>query len=93
MKVVAIVGSGRSGSTLLSLMLSQDSGVFNLGQSRHLFRAFANGEPCSCGVSLRDCPVYGELVPAARAAAGADADPETAGRAWLKGAARLADWV
>ncbi len=93
MKVVAIVGSGRSGSTLLSLMLSQDSGVFNLGQSRHLFRAFANGEPCSCGESLRDCRVYGELVPAARAAAGPGADPESAGRAWLKDAAGLADWV
>ena len=40
MKIIAICGSGRSGSTLLSLLLSQDRSVFNLGQLRHLWRAF-----------------------------------------------------
>ena len=93
MKVVAIVGSGRSGSTLLSLMLSQDTRVFNLGQSRHLFRAYANGEQCSCGRPLPDCPVYGEIVPRADAAAGAETDPGAAGRAWLKDAAAFSDWA
>jgi len=93
MKVVAIVGSGRSGSTLLSLMLAQDPRVFNLGQSRHLFRAYANGDDCSCGARLPDCRVYGDLVPAAGAAAGADAAPSAAVRAWLKDAAGLADWT
>ena len=40
LKVIAICGSGRSGSTLLSLLLSQDTSVFNLGQMRHLNRAY-----------------------------------------------------
>jgi Sulfotransferase family len=93
MKVVAIVGSGRSGSTLLSLMLSQDTRVFNLGQSRHLFRAYANGDECSCGRPLPQCRVYGNLVPVARAAAGPEADPAAPGTAWPKDAARLADWA
>lgn len=93
MKILAIVGSGRSGSTLLSLMLSQDRRVFNLGQSRHLFRAYADGEKCSCSRPLPGCRVYGDLVPVARAAAGEDADPAALGRAWLKDAARLADWA
>ena len=38
LKVIAISGSGRSGSTLLSLLLSQDNSVFNLGQMRHLWQ-------------------------------------------------------
>jgi hypothetical protein len=61
LKVIAISGTGRTGSTLLSLLLSQDNSVFNLGQLRHLRRACANNEPCSCQVTLRDCKVYGQV--------------------------------
>lgn len=62
MKVIAICGSGRSGSTLLSLLLSQHSGVFNLGQYRHLWRSYDNDEPCSCNETLKGCSVYGRVI-------------------------------
>lgn len=64
MKIVAVCGSGRSGSTLLSLLLSQDESVFNLGQLRHLWRSFERNEPCTCGQGLRACEIYGRVLTA-----------------------------
>jgi hypothetical protein len=61
LKVIAISGTGRTGSTLLSLLLSQDNSVFNLGQLRHLRRACGDNAACSCLVNLRDCKVYGQV--------------------------------
>ena len=63
LKVIAISGTGRTGSTLLSLLLSQHPAVFNLGQMRHLWRAFDNNAPCSCRQPLQSCSVYGKAVP------------------------------
>lgn len=61
LKVIAISGSGRSGSTLLSQLLTQDSSVFNLGQMRHVWRAFENDAQCSCRRSLQSCAVYSQV--------------------------------
>lgn len=47
---------------MLSLMLSQDTRVFNLGQFRHLWRAFNDNASCSCGQPLQACPVYSACV-------------------------------
>lgn len=63
MKIIAISGSGRTGSTLLSLLLSQHESVFNLGQMRHLQRAYAKNAPCTCQHPLQQCPVYGHFMP------------------------------
>jgi hypothetical protein len=85
LKIIAISGSGRSGSTLLSLLLSQDSRVFNLGQLRDLWRAFEIDAPCSCGQPLHHCAVYGRTV--------VDSAAMRSGcRAFFKDAARSADW-
>lgn len=62
--IVAIAGSGRTGSTLLSLLLSQHKGIFNLGQLRDLPGAWLAGAPCSCGHPLTSCPVYAPAVAA-----------------------------
>ncbi|MEM7431453.1 MAG: sulfotransferase [Pseudomonadota bacterium] len=86
MKVIAISGSGRSGSTLLSLLLSQDPQVFNLGQSRHLWRAWLADAPCTSGTTVQNSSVYSTLktldlltMPAAE-------------KAFLKDAARMKNW-
>jgi len=94
MKIVAVCGSGRTGSTLLSLLLSQDPRVFNLGQLRHLWRAFDRNEACSCSRVLHDCTVYGRSVPAAFPAAGAGGfvAMHRLARAFQKDAARITDW-
>lgn len=88
MKIVAICGSGRSGSTLLSLLLSQDPAVFNLGQMRHLWRAFERDALCTCDRGLRDCAVYGQVLGDA-ADVGAT---QRLAKSFLKDAERRPDW-
>lgn len=63
MKIIAIAGTGRTGSTLLSQLLSQHPDVFNLGQMRHLPRAFGDNAPCSCKQSLQACAIYSKVRP------------------------------
>ena len=95
MKIIAVSGTGRTGSTLLSLLLAQDPDVFNLGQLRHLWRAFDRDEACTCDHGLRDCAVYGRALPAAFPQAGGDgiAAMHRLARAFQKDAARLPDWT
>ena len=94
MKIIAICGSGRTGSTLLSLLLSQDATVFNLGQLRHLWRAFANNETCTCGDPLHSCATYSRVVPAARAVAESPdvSRVQQLAKDFFKDAARQSDW-
>lgn len=63
LKVIAISGTGRTGSTLLSLLLSQHPAVFNLGQLRDLPGAFEDNAPCTCQQPLQACEVYGAVKP------------------------------
>jgi len=85
-RLIAISGSGRSGSTLLSLLLSQDISVFNLGQLRHLWRAVEHDDACTCGNTLRSCPVYGEAAPQDLA------EMQNLAKVFLKDAASRTDW-
>ncbi len=57
-KIIAISGTGRTGSTLFALLLSQQAGVFNLGQLRDLWWAYGEAAPCSCQNPLTSCPVH-----------------------------------
>lgn len=94
-RLVAIAGSGHSGSTLLALLLSQHQEVFNLSQSRDLWRAWARNPLCACGSRLRSCPVYGRAVPRAAAVAGM-ADParvQELKAAFFQAADGLPDWA
>ncbi|MDH3611938.1 MAG: sulfotransferase [Gammaproteobacteria bacterium] len=95
MKVVAISGSGRSGSTLLSLLLSQDTRVFNLGQLRHLWRAYEDNAACSCGENLQACAVYGRVVPDSHATARSPqiAQMQKLAKAFLKDAVSEQVWA
>lgn len=94
-KVVVIAGAGRSGSTLLSLLLSQHTDTFNLGQSRDLWRAYAANEPCTCGAALPDCPVWGEVARRMfdRSTARRMEEVGTDLRRFMKDAASLDDWT
>ena len=61
-KIITVAGSGRSGSTLVALLLSQHKQTFNLGQMRHLASAWLANAPCSCGRTLQDCAIYAPVV-------------------------------
>ncbi len=53
-----IAGSGRSGSTLLSQLLTQNQDVFNLGQLRDLWKAHNDHLECSCGETVDNCTIW-----------------------------------
>jgi Sulfotransferase family len=66
LRVVYIVGKGRSGSTLLDDLLGTLPGVAPLGEVRLVWkRGFDEGYVCTCGALLTDCPVWRPAVEAA----------------------------
>lgn len=64
--VVAVVGSPRSGSTVLGHVVGAGDGWWFAGELGHLPRLWARNRPCSCGAGVRSCPfwqrVYGDAV-------------------------------
>ncbi len=92
--IITIAGTGRSGSTILSLLLTQHPSVFNLGQLRDLWKSYDRDQPCSCGSKLSACPVYSPVIPALF---GEDtsqglSEMKQLMRAFFKEAASHADW-
>jgi hypothetical protein len=81
--VVYIAGYGRSGSTLLDLLLGRLDGWFSMGEFRQFWVAVRDGWRCGCGADVRDCPVWTDVL------ARADAGPATDVIANLRAAARL----
>jgi hypothetical protein len=58
-----VVGSGRSGSTLLDILLGQVDGVFSTGELHSLWWAgILEGRRCGCGKDVTDCPVWRRVV-------------------------------
>lgn len=56
-------GYGRSGSTIIDLLLNRVPGVVAVGEFRHLFgRALTDNELCSCGHTFRDCPFWKKVM-------------------------------
>jgi hypothetical protein len=91
---LTISGSGRSGTTIISVLLSQGPAVLNIGQLRDVLAAWAADHPCTCGETLSTCSLWGplrqRLWPTASAADLAEAD--RALRRAMADAARLPDW-
>jgi len=62
-KVLSLVGAGRSGSTILSSILSEVPGVFGAGELRWLWaRDLPQQRLCGCGAAPSSCPVWGPTV-------------------------------
>ncbi len=58
-RVLVVVGSGRSGSTLLEAALGEVPGVVPLGELVHLpERALRDDELCACGRPFSGCPFW-----------------------------------
>ncbi|MHB8245839.1 MAG: sulfotransferase [Acidimicrobiales bacterium] len=61
-RVLYLGGVGRSGSTLLELMLAETGGVTALGEVVHLWRrGIQLDELCSCRRRFSDCPFWTEV--------------------------------
>ncbi len=62
-KLLFIVGSDRSGSTLLDRLLGRLDGVFSGGELWHFFlRGVIENDLCGCGDQFRDCHFWAEVV-------------------------------
>ena len=56
-------GYGRSGSTIIDLLLNRAPGVVAVGEFRHLFgRALTDNELCSCGHKFLECPFWKKVI-------------------------------
>lgn len=63
LKIVFIGGSGRSGSTLLDLLLGQVDGFFSLGEMCHIWeRSFVENQLCGCGKPFKSCDFWRVVV-------------------------------
>lgn len=61
-RVLLVVGSGRSGSTLFERALAGVPGVAALGEVVHLWdRAVRDDELCGCGVAFAACPFWSSV--------------------------------
>ncbi|MPZ16996.1 MAG: hypothetical protein GEV06_03640 [Luteitalea sp.] len=61
-QLVYVAGYGRSGSTLLDIVLGNHPQIFGAGELTWLFRASLTDRPCSCGQPLSACPVWAPVV-------------------------------
>ncbi len=81
-KVLFIVGFGRSGTTLIDNILGQIDGFFSLGELVYVWdRCLRDNRLCGCGEPFAECPEWTPIV--ARAASdlsGADLDRLIAAR-------------
>ena len=77
MKVLFVAGAGRSGTTVLDMLLGGLPGFHSAGEIRQIWaRGFMANERCSCGSAFADCDFWstvaerafggGEAAPAAR---------------------------
>lgn len=62
-KVIHIAGSGRSGSTLLDLILGHADNFFSVGELIYIWRqGFVMNDPCSCGKKFLSCDFWNQVI-------------------------------
>jgi hypothetical protein len=63
-KVLYVMGRGRSGSTILGNVLGEADGFFAAGEVRELFDPVLRrpGSKCACGEPVRECPVWSGVL-------------------------------
>lgn len=59
--VVHFVGAGRSGSTLLNIILDNHSDIIGAGELAYIATGWSNGDYCSCGLRLGECPFWSSV--------------------------------
>jgi len=62
MRIVYIVGDGRSGSTVLESILSNIEGAISVGECFRFWERFYKNETlCGCGVAMADCAMWSKV--------------------------------
>src|SRR4051794_41104491 len=60
-RVIYLVGAPRSGTTLLTSLLGEVSGVFAAAETRMLWRHL-EARRCGCGSQARECPIWSQVL-------------------------------
>jgi hypothetical protein len=60
-KVLHIVGSVRTGSTIVGNVLGELDGFFHVGELYNLWQNFLRERLCGCGRMLVECPIWSEV--------------------------------
>lgn len=60
--LIYVIGSGRSGSTVLERVLGSAPGVVAVGELHALWRLPLDGLTCSCGNPVRDCDFWRQTL-------------------------------
>ncbi len=63
-RVLSIVGYGRSGSTILDIVLGNHAQILSAGELINLERSWTNDEYCSCGRRVHACSFWGSVLEA-----------------------------
>jgi hypothetical protein len=62
LKVLMVVGVGRSGSTVLDIILGNHPDIESVGELTNVARlGWINDEYCACGLRVGECPYWGEV--------------------------------
>ena len=71
-KVLYICSAGRSGSTLIDLLLGSHSQCMSLGEIEHLPKNLALNTACSCGAPARECGFWNQMADRIKTSQGKD---------------------
>ncbi|MPZ68997.1 MAG: hypothetical protein GEU71_05655 [Actinobacteria bacterium] len=62
-KVLYVLGRGRSGSTIFANVIGEHEGFFSAGEIRYLWDPVArNDAACACGLPMSSCPVWSKVL-------------------------------
>lgn len=65
LRIGYVTGYGRSGSTVLDIVLGEHTQLFGAGELTNFSRrVWPNNEYCSCGATVRDCPFWSVVAQA-----------------------------
>ena len=71
LNLLAVVGTTRSGSTLLDMLLGDHPAVFSGGELRTIWeQGYLRGQLCSCGEPIQRCEFWSEVMAKAFGSAG-----------------------
>jgi hypothetical protein len=61
--ILYIMGTGRTGTTILELLLASNPDMTGVGEVKHIFRdGFLRDLPCACGRSSRECELWSAVL-------------------------------
>lgn len=75
-----VAGAGRSGTTLLGMVLAREPGVFNCGELIHLWSRLSANALCQCEAPVTRCEVWADVAVGVRRQLGSPSFAELAER-------------